>query len=156
MRSATSLGWIRRRLPVPLQTLLNGLTLLVAAGVGAGAELETASRGLTELTLEELLDTKVTSVSRTSEPLSETAAAVHVIRSEDIRRSGATTIAELFRMVPGMNVARLDGNKWVIGVRALNDRFQRFLLAQVDGRTIYSATFAGVWTIPWRTSSASR
>jgi len=128
-----------------MKTLFTGFILGVAATVCLGAEPQTAGSALTELSLDELMNIRVTSVSRTSQTLFETPAAVFVITKEDIRRSGATTIPELFRMVPGMNVARLDGNKWVIGVRAFSDRFQRFLLAQIDGRTLYSATFAGVY-----------
>ena len=64
---------------------------------------------------------------------------------EDIRRSGTTTIAELLRRVPGMNVARIDNNKWAISARGFNDPFSNKLLVQRDGRTIYDPLFAGVY-----------
>jgi iron complex outermembrane receptor protein len=88
---------------------------------------------------------EVTTVTRHESTVGESAAAVHVITSEDIRRSGATVVPELFRMVPGMSVARIDNNKWVVGVRGFNDRFYGKLLVQIDGRTLYNPTNAGVY-----------
>ncbi len=100
---------------------------------------------LKTMSLEELLDARVISVSRTESTVGQSPAAVSVITQEDIRRSGSTTIPELFRMVPGMNVARIDGNKWAVGVRGFNDRFSNKLLVQVDGRTVYNPNFSGVF-----------
>ena len=100
---------------------------------------------LAPLGLEKLMDIEVTSVTRGEGTVGESAAAVSVISQEDIRRSGATTIAELFRRVPGMNVARIDNNKWAISARGFNDRFSNKLLVQRDGRTIYDPIFAGVY-----------
>ena len=100
---------------------------------------------LAPLGLERLLDMEVTTVTRTESTVGESPAAVSVISQEDIRRSGATTIAELFRRVPGMNVARIDNNKWAISARGFNDRFSNKLLVQMDGRTIYDPIFAGVY-----------
>jgi len=99
---------------------------------------------LAELGLEKLMDIEITTVTRMESTVGESAAAVSVITREDIRRSGATTIAELFRRVPGMNVARIDNNKWAISARGFNDRFSNKLLVQRDGRTIYDPIFAGV------------
>ena len=100
---------------------------------------------LSPLGLEKLMDIEVTSVTRSEGTVGESAAAVAVISQEDIRRSGATTMAELFRRVPGMNVARIDNNKWAISARGFNDRFSNKLLVQRDGRTIYDPIFAGVY-----------
>ena len=100
---------------------------------------------LAPLGLERLLEMEVTTVTRRESTVGESAAAVSVISQEDIRRSGATTISELFRRVPGMNVARLDNNKWAISARGFNDRFSNKLLVQMDGRTIYDPIFAGVY-----------
>lgn len=100
---------------------------------------------LAPLGLEKLMEMEVTTVTRTASTVGESAAAVHVITQEDIRRSGATTIPELFRRVPGTNVARIDGNKWAIGVRGFNARFQDKLLVQVDGRSVYNPLFSGVY-----------
>lgn len=91
------------------------------------------------------MDIQVSLASRGDQSLSETAAAVHVLTREDIRRSAATTIAELLRQIPGVHVARIDANKWAISVRGFNDRFANKLLVQVDGRTIYNPAFSGVY-----------
>ncbi|MDQ3815691.1 MAG: TonB-dependent receptor plug domain-containing protein, partial [Armatimonadota bacterium] len=105
-----------------------------------------ASDAPEELSLEELLNTKVTTVSRQASTVGQSPAAIFVITPEMIRRSGATTIPELLRMVPGMDVARVDNNKWNISVRGFNgDRFQGKLLVQIDGRTLYNPIFSGVY-----------
>jgi len=110
-----------------------------------GAEESHLPPRLAPLGLEQLMDIEVTTVTRMVGTVGESAAAVSVISQEDIRRSGATTIAELFRRVPGMNVARIDNNKWAISARGFNDRFSNKLLVQRDGRTIYDPLFAGVY-----------
>jgi iron complex outermembrane receptor protein len=102
------------------------------------------------MSLEDLMniDVEVTSVSKTAEKGREAAAAVFVITHEDIRRSGATSIPELLRTVPGLSVARLDANKWAITSRGFNDQFANKLLVLIDGRTVYTSLFAGVfWEI---------
>ncbi len=100
---------------------------------------------LKQMTMEDLLDIEVTSVSRSESTVGESPAAVFVITPEMIRRSGATAFPELFRMVPGMNVARIDGNKWAVSARGFNQRFQDKLLVLVDGRTVYTPAFSGVY-----------
>ena len=100
---------------------------------------------LTELSLEELMDVRVTSVSKRAEPISAAAAAVFVITSEDLRRSGATSIPEALRMVPGLQVARIDANKWAISARGFNGRFANKLLVLIDGRSVYTPLFSGVF-----------
>ena len=100
---------------------------------------------LAPLGLEKLMDMEVTTVTRTESTVGQSAAAVHVITQEDIRRSGATMIPEVLRRVPGLNVARIDNNKWAIGARGFNARFQDKLLVQMDGRTLYNPLFSGVF-----------
>ena len=90
-------------------------------------------------------DEMVTSVSKKEQKLSEAAAAVYVITQNDIRRSGATSIPEALRMVPGLQVARLDANKWAVSSRGFNGRFANKLLVLVDGRSVYTALFSGVY-----------
>lgn len=103
---------------------------------------------LTSLTIEQLFQVQVTSASRTDHKLSDTAAAVFVITQEDIRRSTATSIPELLRMVPGLSVARLTGNTWAITARGFNTQYAGKLLVMVDGRTVYDPTFSGVfWNV---------
>ncbi|TKB60996.1 MAG: TonB-dependent receptor [Nitrospira sp.] len=103
---------------------------------------------LTELSLEDLLNVKVTSVTKQAQPLAQTTAAIFVLTQEDIRRSGATSIPEALRMVPGLQVARLDSNKWAISSRGFNNRSANKLLVLIDGRSVYSPLFSGVhWDI---------
>lgn len=106
---------------------------------------ETSPPDLTELSLEQLMAIEVTSVSKQAQPLAQAAAAVFVMTQEDIRRSGATSIPEALRMVPGLQVARLDSNKWAISSRGFNGRFANKLLVLIDGRSVYTPLFAGVY-----------
>jgi iron complex outermembrane receptor protein len=88
---------------------------------------------------------EVTTVSRQESTVGKSPAAVFVITNDMLRRSGATTIAEALRMVPGMDVARIDNANWAIGSRGFPDRFARHLLVQIDGRTVYNPLFSGVF-----------
>ncbi len=89
--------------------------------------------------------TEITSVSKKSQKLSDVPAAIFVITQEDIRRSGSITIPDLLRMVPGVQVARLDSNKWAVSVRGFNERFSNKLLVLMDGRSVYSPFFSGTY-----------
>ncbi|WFP51361.1 TonB-dependent receptor [Methylomonas sp. EFPC3] len=100
---------------------------------------------LTALSVEQLLNLDVTSVMKTSTDVSHVPAAIYVLSNEDIRRSGATTIPEALRVVPGLNVAKVDGNKWAVSVRGFNTQFANKLLVLVDGRSVYNPLFSGVW-----------
>lgn len=100
---------------------------------------------LTAMNIEDLMNIKVTSVSKMEQKLSRTASAVFVIEREDIRRSGALNIPDLLRMVPGMDVAQITSNTWAIGARGLNGRFSNKLLVMIDGRRVYSLTTGGVF-----------
>jgi iron complex outermembrane receptor protein len=103
---------------------------------------------LVELSLEELLNTEITTLSRKAESLGSAPAAVHVITRSDIRRSGARSIPELLRLVPGMQVAQLDGNKWAVTARGANGRYAPRLLVLMDGRTLYNPMLSGVlWDV---------
>ncbi|MES9862038.1 MAG: TonB-dependent receptor [Candidatus Thiodiazotropha sp. LLP2] len=100
---------------------------------------------LKHLSLDELLDMTVTSVSRKEQILSDAPSAIYVITQEDIRRSGMTQIPELLRMVPGMHVARIDANKWAISARGFNGRYANKLLVLMDGRSLYTPLYSGVY-----------
>jgi iron complex outermembrane recepter protein len=90
----------------------------------------------------------VYSASKHEEPVSTTAAAVYVLTAEDIRRSGMTSIPELLRMVPGLDVARVDANHWAISARGFNNENANKLLVLIDGRTVYGPFFGGVfWNV---------
>lgn len=98
--------------------------------------------------LEELMEIEVTSVSKREEKVSDAAAAIHVLTNEDIRRSGARTIPDALRNVPGVQAARIDASKWAVSIRGFNSRFSQKLLVLVDGRSIYDPLFSGVF---WET-----
>ncbi|HET8707334.1 MAG TPA: TonB-dependent receptor, partial [Pseudomonadales bacterium] len=99
---------------------------------------------LFNLDLEQLQNVRVVTAAKKSQRLYDSAAAVYVISSHDIERSGATHIAELLRTVPGLNVARIDSNKWAVSARGFNGRLANKLLVLIDGRSVYSPIFAGV------------
>ena len=111
----------------------------------ASGDVKATSAGLPEMSIEELMDVQVTTVSRKAESLSDSAAAVYVVSQEDIRRSGATCIPEALRMVPGLQVAKTNGNVWVITSRGFADRWASKLLVQIDGRNVYTPLFSGVY-----------
>jgi iron complex outermembrane receptor protein len=118
---------------------------LLLAALATAVWAQQPSPDLTETSLEDLMNIEVTSVSKKEEKLFQTAAAIYVITPEDIRRSSATSIPELLRMVPGLNVARIDANKWAITARGFNGRFANKLLVMIDGRSVYTPLFSGVY-----------
>jgi len=93
----------------------------------------------------ELMQITITSVAKQPQNLSDAAAAVFVITQDDLHRSGVTSIPEALRMVPGLQVARVDANKWAITSRGFGGTFANKLLVMIDGRTVYSPTFSGVY-----------
>jgi iron complex outermembrane receptor protein len=97
------------------------------------------------LSLQDLLSVEVSSVSRKSESIRKSAAAVYVVTADDIRRSGAASIPEALRLVPGVNVARINSNQWAVGIRGFMGRFNDKLLVQMDGRTVYRPSFSGTY-----------
>jgi iron complex outermembrane receptor protein len=116
------------------------------AGTGTGQSAQLAmTDDLADLSLEELMNVEVFSVSKKAQKLSESAAAVYVLTQEDIRRSGATTIMDALRLVPGVQVANLNRNIYSISVRGFGERFANKLLVLIDGRSVYTPLFAGVY-----------
>ncbi|HXM75313.1 MAG TPA: Plug domain-containing protein, partial [Thermoanaerobaculia bacterium] len=112
------------------------------------AQTEEAVRPPTELkklSLEELFEIEVTSVSKKPEKLSETAAAIHVVTDEDIRRSGAVSIPEALRDIPGVEVARVDSRQYAITARGFNSTTANKLLVLMDGRSVYTPLYSGVF-----------
>jgi iron complex outermembrane receptor protein len=104
-----------------------------------------AAQDLKRLSIEELAELDVTSVSRRVEPLARTAAAVSVVRQEDLQRLGVTTLAEAMRLADGIDVARSDGRTWNVTARGFNIVTANKLLILMDGRTLYSPLFAGTF-----------
>ena len=119
------------------------LNIASAADIYGNAD-QASTDKLIGLSLEELMDVEVTSVSRRSQKVSEVAAAVFVITQDDIRRSGATSIPEALRMAPGVQVARIGTDKWSVSIRGFNGRFANKLQVLIDGRSVYNPLFAGV------------
>jgi iron complex outermembrane receptor protein len=124
------------------------LLCLSACPAVRGQSPKTPPKDLTNTSIEDLMNIEVSSVSKKGQPISRTAAAVYVITQEDIRRSGMTSVPELMRMVPGMDVAQINANNWAVSMRGFNGRFANRLLVLIDGRSLYSPEFAGVfWQI---------
>ncbi|MBL8178188.1 MAG: TonB-dependent receptor [Bryobacterales bacterium] len=119
----------------------NLIIVLCAAALSA----EQSPDPLATLSLEQLLALDVTSVGKKPERLEHAAAAVFVITQEDIRRSGATSIPEALRLAPGLQVARVNGRSWAITARGFNGVFSTKLLVLIDGRSVFSPLYAGVW-----------
>jgi len=91
---------------------------------------------------------QIFSLSKKKENAFDAASATYVLSSEDIRRSGATSIPEALRMIPGVQVARMSGNAWAISIRGFDRQFSNKLLVMIDGRTVYTQLFSGVsWDI---------
>lgn len=103
------------------------------------------SADLSQLSLEELMAIEITSVAKKSQRLAEAAAAIHVITAEDIQRAGVTSLAEALRLAPGVHIGQIDGNKWSVSVRGFGGRWAGQLLVLMDGRSIYSPLFGGVY-----------
>jgi iron complex outermembrane recepter protein len=129
------------------------LSLALLAGAAFGQALPPATQplsqssgrqDLSQVSLEDLMNIKVTSVSRKEQKMSEAAAAIFVITQEDIARSGATNIPDLLRMVPGMDVSQINASTWAVSARGFNDQFSNKLLVLIDGRAVYTPLLGGV------------
>jgi iron complex outermembrane receptor protein len=125
--------------------LLFALVAAAARAPQAVAQEITDTRNLADLSIEELMNESVTSVSKREQKLSQVAAALFVINQEDIRRSGALNIPDLLRMVPGLDVAQINANTWAISARGFNHQFADTLLVLIDGRAVYQPTSRGVY-----------
>jgi len=116
----------------------------------AGALTASGTAGLTpeelaQLDLAQLAQVNIVSVDKRAEPLADAAAAVRVVSSEDIARSGATSIPEALRNVPGLNVAQINGPTWAIGARGFQSEYAAKLLVMEDGVSVYTPLFSGVF-----------
>lgn len=119
------------------------VAVIMVLGVSAASAQTTQE--LKRMSLEQLLDIEVSTASRSPEPTRNVAAAIHVITQDDIRRSGATSIPEALRLAPGVEVTRVSGDTWSIGLRGFADRLARSVLVLIDGRAVYSPLFAGTY-----------
>ncbi len=153
-----------------LQSRRRLIALLAASGllffssglaqIGRAQTNQAMPGSLAQLSLEQLGNIEVTSVSKEPEQVWHTAAAVSVITQDDIRRSGATSVPEVLRLVPGVEVAQIDSDHWSIAIRGLSGQFSKDLLVLIDGRSVYTLLYSGVyWDVQnlcWRTWSGSK
>lgn len=122
--------------------MLMSLSLFASASVAHADDLSPQS--ILNMSLAELANQEITSVSKKAEKASEAAAAIFVITQEDIKRSGATSIPDALRMAPGVSVAQSGSHDWAVTVRGFNGQFANKLLVLIDGRTVYDPLFSGV------------
>jgi iron complex outermembrane receptor protein len=132
--------------------LLIAFTIAASPGVagiaGANAAGGSATETLKTLSVEELLDLEVTSVSKRVEKLGETASAIVVVTRDDIRRSGATSLPEALRLAGNLQTAQINAAQWAISARGFNAPLSNKMLVLIDGRTVYTPLFSGVfWEI---------
>ena len=104
-----------------------------------------SAEALKKLSIEQLMNLQVTSVSKRPEQLSQTASAIQVITQQDIRRSGASSLPEILRLATNLQVAQVDSRQWAIGARGFNSTTANKLLVLIDGRTAYTPLFSGVF-----------
>jgi iron complex outermembrane receptor protein len=133
-------------------TIRRHLSALVIAGVAllplsaiAKSQPELPTQQLKSLSLEQLGEVQVTTVSKQPEEVWQTPAAVFVVTHDDILRSGATSIPELLRLVPGVEVSRGQSSGWAVGIRGFDSGFSKGLLVLIDGRSVYTPLFEGVY-----------
>ena len=122
----------------------NRMTLALALVAAAPLFAQEKPKDLSQISIEDLMNMEVTSASKKEQKLSQVPAAIFVITTEDIRRSGALTIPDLLRMVPGLDVAQINTNTWAISARGFNLQFANKLLVLIDGRAVYTPLFGGV------------
>jgi len=115
------------------------------AGFAQQPDSSLSAEALKKLSIEQLMNLQVTSVSKRSERLSQTASAIQVITQEDIRRSGASSLAEALRLASNLQVAQVDSRQWAISARGFNTTTANKLLVLIDGRTVYTPLFSGVF-----------
>lgn len=128
----------------PWALMLAGLAMIAFPAISAHPQ-QSSDSDLTQTSLEDLMNINITSVSKKEQKTSQAPGAIFVINQDDIRRSGALNIPDLLRMVPGLDVAQIDAGKWAISARGFNGQYSNKLLVLVDGRTVYTPIFAGVF-----------
>ena len=131
--------------PAPVAFALVCAALLAIGSGHAAIKPELLAANLADLTLEQLSNIEVTSVSKRAERLADAAASVYVIAADDIRQSGAATLPEALRLAPNLRVARADANQYAISARGFSSVLANKMLVLIDGRTVYSPLFSGVF-----------
>jgi iron complex outermembrane receptor protein len=137
--------YLHRRFATP-SIELAALVLCLSAAPSALAQSSELSEGaIADLSLEDLANTKIISVSRRLQPISDAAASVFIITGEQIRRSGAATLPEALRLAPNLQVAQVDARNYAVTARGFNNAFENNLLMLIDGRSVYTPLFSGVF-----------
>lgn len=132
-------GWLRSLVGLGLALGVTSVTATDSPDTGKSPE------NFSRLSLEELANVEISSVSKRPELLSDAAAAIYVVTREDIRRSGATSIPEMLRLAPNLQVARSDASTYAISARGFNNTSANKLLVLIDGRAVYSTLHSGVF-----------
>lgn len=135
---------IHRSVPLLCSCLLLAFGGWFAVPASLAADTNSA-RQLADLSLEQLLNETVTSVSKKEQRIADAAAAIAVLSNDDLRRSGATSVPEALRSVPGLNVSGFNSSQWAISARGFNGIYANKLLVLVDGRAVYTPLFGGVY-----------
>lgn len=135
--------WNARR--IAILCVVSCLALLAPSALAQATDTIPPPSVLKRLSVEQLMDIEVTSVSRKAEKLSETASAIQVITRDEIRRSGATSIPEALRLAPNLQVAQVGSHQWAITARGFNSTTANKLLVLIDGRSVYTPLFSGVF-----------
>jgi iron complex outermembrane recepter protein len=138
-------GGTVKSITVAVALLVMRTSCVAAQTASAVAEATPSTDDLKQLSLEQLMDVQVTSVARHPEKLLQAAAAIQVITREQIRRSGATTLAEALRLADNLEVAQKNSHDWGISARGFNTDLANKLLVMIDGRTVYTPLFSGVF-----------
>jgi iron complex outermembrane receptor protein len=133
--------------PWPFRRYVNTGAVLLAflVPVELSGQDTVSARSLKTLSLEELFDVQVTSVSRRPELLSAAPSAIQVITAEDIRRSGAVSLPQALRLATNLQVAQVNSSQWVVTARGFGNVLSNKLLVLIDGRTVYTPLYAGVF-----------
>jgi iron complex outermembrane receptor protein len=121
------------------------IALALVSGSPVSVRGQAGPRDLARVSIEDLMKIEITSAAKKEQRAEDVPAAVFVITQDDIRRSGLRSLPELFRLVPGMQVAQVNSNKWAVSARGFNDLFSNKLLVLIDGRSLYTHAFAGVF-----------
>ena len=133
---------VRRRIALGVstsarRTLVRALLLCIS--------IPGSAQTLKDLSLEELGEVEITTQSKQPEEIWQTPAAISVLTQDDIRRLGATNIPDLLRMIPGVFVGTVNSSNWAVGVRGFTSNFSKSLLILIDGRSVYTPLFGGVY-----------
>ncbi len=136
--------WLERKHHGPIRGIFPAIVTTLLLGTSSSLAAEESVDPF-ELSPEQLFNATVMSVSKTSEKIMDAPAAIYVVTNEDIRRSGATSIPDALRLVPGVQVARTGAGSWAVTVRGFNSALANKLLVLMDGREVYDGLFSGVY-----------